>query len=100
MSDALPKTRHSGKQRLFVFFNIGLAVVTILAGSGLLYANWKLGNRQVVAIDTVDDSDGNLNLPEGDRTAKNFLTFVLINSASSIKFMHDSLNVSDFDIFL
>ena len=73
MSDAIQKTRHSGKQRIFVFFNIGLAVVTILAGTGLLYANWKLGNRQVVAIDTVDNSDGNLNLPEGDRTAKNFL---------------------------
>lgn len=73
MSDAIQKTRHSGKQRLFVFFNIGLAVVTILAGTGLLYANWKLGNRQVVAIDAVDNSDGNLNLPEGDRTAKNFL---------------------------
>ena len=73
MSDVIPKTRHSGKQRIFVLFNIVLAVVTILAGTGLLYANWKLGNRQVVAIDTVDDSDGNLNLPEGDRTAKNFL---------------------------
>jgi LCP family protein required for cell wall assembly len=73
MSDAIQKTRHSGKQRIFVFFNIGLAVVTILAGTGLLYANWKLGNRQVVAIETVDNSDGNLNLPEGDRTAKNFL---------------------------
>lgn len=73
MSDAIQKTRHSGKQRLFVFFNIGLAVVTILAGTGLLYANWKLGNRQVVAIDMAEHSDGDLNLPEGDRTAKNFL---------------------------
>lgn len=73
MSDAIQKNRHSGKQRLFVFFNIGLAVVTILAGTGLLYANWKLGNRQVVAIDTAEHSDGDLNLPEGDRTAKNFL---------------------------
>ncbi len=73
MSDAKLTPRHSGKQRIFVFFNIGLAVVTILAGTGLLYANWKLGNRQVVTIDTVPSSDGNLNLPEGDRTAKNFL---------------------------
>jgi LCP family protein required for cell wall assembly len=73
MTDAIKKPRHSGKQRIFVFFNIALAVVTILAGSGLLYANWKLGNRQVVAIDTTNNSDGNLNLPEGDRTAKNFL---------------------------
>jgi polyisoprenyl-teichoic acid--peptidoglycan teichoic acid transferase len=73
MTDAIKKHRHSGKQRIFVFFNIALAVVTILAGSGLLYANWKLGNRQVVAIDTTTNSDGDLNLPEGDRTAKNFL---------------------------
>jgi LCP family protein required for cell wall assembly len=73
MTDAINKSRHSGKQRIFVFFNIALAVVTILAGSGLLYANWKLGNRQVVAIDTTINSDGDLNLPEGDRTAKNFL---------------------------
>jgi polyisoprenyl-teichoic acid--peptidoglycan teichoic acid transferase len=73
MTDAIKKPRHSGKQRIFVFFNIALAVVTILAGSGLLYANWKLGNRQVVAIDTTTNSDGDLNLPEGDRTAKNFL---------------------------
>jgi len=73
MTDANKKPRHSGKQRVFVFFNIALAVVTILAGSGLLYANWKLGNRQVVAIDTTNNSDGDLNLPEGDRTAKNFL---------------------------
>jgi len=73
MTDAIKKSRHSVKQRVFVIFNITLAVVTILAGSGLLYANWKLGNRQVVAIDTTPNSDGNLNLPEGDRTAKNFL---------------------------
>jgi LCP family protein required for cell wall assembly len=73
MTDAIKKPRHSGKQRIFVFFNIGLAVVTMFAGSGLLYANWKLGNRQVVTIDTTNNSDGNLNLPEGDRSAKNFL---------------------------
>ena len=73
MTDAIKKPRHSGKQRIFVFFNIALAAVTILAGSGLFYANWKLGNRQVVAIDTTNNSDGDLNLPEGDRTAKNFL---------------------------
>lgn len=65
--------KHSGKQRAFVIFNITLAVVTVLAGSGLLYANWKLGNRKVVSIDPVALGDGNLDLPEGDRTAKNFL---------------------------
>lgn len=68
-----PRYRHSGKQRAFVIFNITLAVVTVLAGSGLLYANWKLGNRKVVSIDPVALGDGNLDLPEGDRTAKNFL---------------------------
>lgn len=68
-----PRYRHSGKQRAFVIFNITLAVVTVLAGSGLLYANWKLGNRKVVTIDPVALGDGNLDLPEGDRTAKNFL---------------------------
>ena len=68
-----PRYRHSGKQRAFVIFNITLAVVTVMAGSGLVYANWKLGNRKVVSIDPVALGDGNLDLPEGDRTAKNFL---------------------------
>ena len=68
-----PRYRHSGKQRAFVIFNITLAIVTVLAGSGLVYANWKLGNRKVVSIDPVALGDGNLDLPEGDRTAKNFL---------------------------
>ncbi len=68
-----PRYRHSGKQRAFVIFNITLAVVTVLAGSGLLYANCKLGSCKVVSIDPVALGDGNLDLPEGDRTAKNFL---------------------------
>lgn len=73
MTDSPVRHRHSGKQRAFLIFNIGLAVVTMVAGSGLLYANWKLGNRQVVTIDPTNEGDGNLDLPEGDRTAKNFL---------------------------
>ncbi len=73
MSSTPERRRHSGKHRAFFVFNIVLSVVTILAGSGLLYANWKLGNRNVVAIDPVAAGDGSLNLPEGDRTAKNFL---------------------------
>jgi len=76
-----PRYRHSGKQRAFVIFNITLAVVTVLAGSGLLYANWKLGNRKVVSIDPVALGDGNLDLPEGDRTAKNFLVTGSDNNA-------------------
>ena len=73
MSEKPVHPRHTGKQRLFLLFNIGLAVVTLMAGSGILYANWKLGNRKVVTIDTVDNSDTNLNLPAGDLSAKNFL---------------------------
>ena len=73
MSTTPSRHGHSGKQRAFLLFNIVLAVVTVLAGSGLVYANWKLGNRQVVSIDPVAEGDGNLDLPEGDRTAKNFL---------------------------
>ena len=73
MSTTSSRHGHSGKQRAFLLFNIVLAIVTVLAGSGLVYANWKLGNRQVVSIDPVAEGDGNLDLPEGDRTAKNFL---------------------------
>jgi len=73
MSTTPSRHGHSGKQRAFLLFNIVLAVVTVLAGSGLVYANWKLGNRQVVSIDPVAEGDGNLDLPEGDRTAKNYL---------------------------
>lgn len=73
MTDSPARRKHTRKQRAFLLFNIGLAVVTVLAGSGLLYANWKLGNRQVVTIDIATEGDGNLDLPEGDRTAKNFL---------------------------
>lgn len=73
MSSIPSHRRHSGRQRAFLVFNVVLALVTIAAGSGLLYANWKLGNRQVVTIDTTNYGDGNLDLPEGDRTAKNFL---------------------------
>ena len=81
MSDSPVRSKHSRRQRVFLFFNIGLAVVTVMAGSGLLYANWKLGNRQVVSIDTVREGDGNLDLPEGDRTAKNFLVTGSDNNA-------------------
>lgn len=73
MSSTPARRHHSGKQRAFLIFNITLAALTILAGSGLVYANWKLGNRKVVSIDPVANGDGNLDLPEGDRTAKNFL---------------------------
>ncbi len=73
MSESSVNPRHSGKQRIFVIFNFALAVVMIIAGGGLVYANWQLGNRQVVTIDTVPTGDPNLNLPAGDLSAKNFL---------------------------
>lgn len=73
MSQTTKHPHRSGKQRAFVVFNIVLAVVSVIAGSGLLYANWKLGNRNVVSIDSVVPNSEDLNLPPGDLTAKNFL---------------------------
>lgn len=73
MSETPAIHKHTGKQRIFVFFNLALAAAMIIAGGGLVYANWQLGNRQVVTIDTVPSGDPNLNLPAGDLTAKNFL---------------------------
>ena len=81
MKDQTVRSRLSGKMRVFVFFNIALAVVTMVAGAGLVYANWKLGNRQVVSIDPVAENNGDLNLPVGDLTAKNFLVTGSDNAA-------------------
>ena len=53
-------------------FNVVLSILTVSAGSGLLWANWKLGSRQVVTIDT-PQGDGSIDLPEGDLSAKNYL---------------------------
>lgn len=53
-------------------FNLVLAVAMVASGSGLLWANWKLGTRQVVAIDA-PFRDGTVDLPEGDLSAKNYL---------------------------
>lgn len=72
MTEAQKNPRHSGRQRIFVLFNICLALATILAGSGLLFANWKLSNRKVVSIDNLR-GDGSFNLPTGDLSAKNYL---------------------------
>ncbi|MGA0862314.1 MAG: LCP family protein [Ilumatobacteraceae bacterium] len=69
---SVPRLGRRPRQRVFVAFNLVLAVVTIAAGSGLLWANWKLGTRQVVAID-VPLRDGTVDLPEGDLSAKNYL---------------------------
>lgn len=81
MKDQLARPRLSGKLRIFVVFNITLALVTMVAGAGLVYANWKLGSRQVVSIDPVTQNNGDLNLPVGDLTAKNFLVTGSDNAA-------------------
>lgn len=73
MSQIPVRPRNSGKLRIFIFFNITLAFVTMIAGAGLVYANWTLGSRQVVSIDPASQEGGSLNLPVGDLSAKNFL---------------------------
>lgn len=85
MSDESVSSRRSGALRLFVGFNIVLSLALVAAGSGLLYANWKLGSRQVVTIDSVPEGDGNLNLPAGDLSAKNFLITGSDNNACVAK---------------
>lgn len=73
MSEETVRPGRTGKHKAFVVFNLFLAMATIIGGSGLVYANWKLSNRNVVTIDSVNRGDGNLNLPAGDLSAKNFL---------------------------
>ena len=73
MSDEIASPRHSAKHRVFLLGNLALAVLTILSGSGLLYANWKLNNRKVVTIDAVDSGSNEFDLPVGDLKAKNYL---------------------------
>lgn len=72
-TDRFGASKHSGKVRAFLVFNVVLSLLTVTAGVALLYTNWKLGNRQVVTIDSIDYADLNVNLPEGDLTAKNYL---------------------------
>lgn len=85
MSEESVSSRRSGALRLFVGFNLVLSLALVAAGSGLLYANWKLGSRQVVTIDSVPEGDGNLNLPAGDLSAKNFLITGSDNNACVAK---------------
>lgn len=68
----VPSRGRASRTRLFVGFNLVLAVALVVSGSGLLWANWKLGTRQVVAIDA-PLRDGTVDLPEGDLSAKNYL---------------------------
>jgi LCP family protein required for cell wall assembly len=85
MSDEIAPRHHSGKQRILLIVNITLAVLTILSGTGLLYANWKLNNRNVVTIDTVDPNVNAFDLPVGDLKAKNFLITGSDNNACVAK---------------
>jgi LCP family protein required for cell wall assembly len=85
MSDEIASSNRSGKHRVFLLANITLAVLTILSGSGLLYANWKLNNRKVVTIDVVDPNANGFDLPIGDLKAKNFLITGSDNNACIAK---------------
>ena len=85
MSDEISTPNRSGKHRIFLLANITLAVLTILSGSGLLYANWKLNNRKVVTIDLVDPNANGFDLPIGDLKAKNFLITGSDNNACIAK---------------
>ena len=85
MSDETTSSNRSGKHRVFLLANITLAVLTILSGSGLLYANWKLNNRKVVTIDSVDPNANGFDLPIGDLKAKNFLITGSDNNACIAK---------------
>ena len=85
MSDEIASPHHSGKHRVFLLANIALAVLTILSGTGLLFANWKLNNRKVVTIDTVDPNGNGFDLPIGDLQAKNFLITGSDNNACIAK---------------
>jgi LCP family protein required for cell wall assembly len=85
MSDEIASPHHSGKHRVFLLANLTLAVLTILSGTGLLYANWKLNNRKVVTIDSVDSNANGFDLPIGDLKAKNFLITGSDNNACIAK---------------
>ena len=62
------------RQRALFAVNMTVAAALVVSGTVMLYANWKLSNRQVVTIDSVPaEGDGNLNLPQGDLSVKNWL---------------------------
>jgi LCP family protein required for cell wall assembly len=62
------------RQRLLFGVNMLVAAALVVTGTVMLYANWKLSSRQVVTIDSVPaEGDGNLNLPQGDLSVKNWL---------------------------
>ena len=75
MADFPTHPHRTIRQRALVSVNFLVAGALVVSGLAMGYANWKLGNRQVVTIDSVapNEGDGTLNLPEGDLTAKNWL---------------------------
>lgn len=70
------------RHRLLVGFNVFLAFSCIAGGGSLLFANYKLGQRKLVTIDTVAPVDGSaIDLPAGDLSAKNYLLTGTDNNA-------------------
>ena len=76
------KPHRTKRQKTLLIVNIVVAASCIIAGSGLLYANQRLGNRQVVSIDQANGDNGDngnapgsneWNLPPGDLSARNYL---------------------------
>lgn len=73
------------KTTLFIVFNLVLAVATLASGAGLLYANWKLGNRSVITIDTAPriEDGGGVALELTDTSPRNYLVTGADNYACS-----------------
>jgi LCP family protein required for cell wall assembly len=69
-----PRRGRTKRQRALVGLNILLSFALIASGSVLFFTNYKLGQRKVVTLDSTPSADnGELNLPPGDLTAKNYL---------------------------
>jgi len=77
-----PRGRRKMRHRLLVGVNVFLAFSCIAGGGSLLFANYKLGQRKLVTIDTVPPPTGNgFDLPAGDLSAKNYLLTGTDNNA-------------------
>ena len=79
-----PKHPHrTVRQRALLTVNMFVAAALVITGTTMAYANWRLGDRKVVTIDSVPENqgDGMLNLPPGDLTAKNWLVTGSDNNA-------------------
>ena len=71
-----PDGKRPGRAKLIVAVNLVIALACIIGGVGLLYANQRLGDRQVVTLETTPQSTvatEEWDLPTGDLTAKNYL---------------------------